>query len=61
MIYIMSDLHGEYDLFVALMRKIGFTNKDSLYICGDVIEKGSHEELLSAGGFYSELYNSQFL
>lgn len=39
MIYIMSDLHGEYDLFVALMRKIGFTNKDSLYICGDVIEK----------------------
>lgn len=40
MIYIMSDLHGEYKLFVALMRKIKFTNKDKLYICGDVIEKG---------------------
>ncbi len=27
---------------------------------GNVIEKGSHEGLLSAGGFYCELYNSQF-
>ena len=40
MIYIMSDPHGEYKLFVALMRKIKLTNKDHLYICGDVIEKG---------------------
>lgn len=27
---------------------------------GDIIESGNHEELLSANGFYSELYNSQF-
>ncbi len=27
---------------------------------GNVIEKGNHEELLRAGGFYCELYNSQF-
>ncbi len=27
---------------------------------GRIIEKGSHEELLSNGGFYSELWNSQF-
>ena len=27
---------------------------------GNVIEKGSHEELLAAGGFYTSLYNSQF-
>ena len=27
---------------------------------GNVIEQGNHEELLAKGGFYSELYNSQF-
>jgi len=25
-----------------------------------VIERGTHEELLAAGGFYADLYNSQF-
>lgn len=27
---------------------------------GNIIEKGSHNELISAGGFYKELYESQF-
>lgn len=27
---------------------------------GDIVESGSHEQLLAAGGFYAELYNSQF-
>lgn len=27
---------------------------------GDIIEQGTHEELLAEGGFYSQLYNSQF-
>lgn len=27
---------------------------------GDIIEQGTHEELLAEGGFYSRLYNSQF-
>lgn len=27
---------------------------------GDIIEQGSHEELLEKNGFYAELYNSQF-
>ena len=40
MIYCISDVHGEFDLFERLLDKIGFSDGDLLYISGDVIEKG---------------------
>ena len=27
---------------------------------GDIVEQGTHDELLAANGFYADLYNSQF-
>ena len=27
---------------------------------GDIVEQGTHNELLAQGGFYADLYNSQF-
>jgi len=27
---------------------------------GDIIEQGTHSQLLAAGGFYADLYNSQY-
>lgn len=40
MIYAVSDLHGEYGLFMKLIDKIGFSKKDTMYIIGDVIDRG---------------------
>lgn len=40
--YVISDIHGEYDLFVALLKKINFTQSDTIFICGDIIDKGNN-------------------
>ena len=34
--YIVSDIHGEYELFVRLLKHISFSEEDEMYICGDV-------------------------
>jgi serine/threonine protein phosphatase 1 len=38
--YVMSDLHGEYRKFLAMLDKIGFSEEDTLYVLGDVIDRG---------------------
>ncbi len=38
--YVISDIHGEYELFRRLMKKISFSQNDELYVCGDFLEKG---------------------
>ncbi len=42
MTYILSDIHGEYELFCRLMDKVRFSDADLLISCGDVVEKGRH-------------------
>ena len=39
-IYVMSDVHGEDELFHAMLKQIRFSEKDTLYILGDVIDRG---------------------
>lgn len=40
MIYACSDLHGRYDRWTALPEKIGLRPADTLYVLGDVIDRG---------------------
>ena len=39
-IYLMSDLHGHYNLFLQMLEKINFTEDDELFILGDIIDRG---------------------
>ena len=48
--------------FVIAHRLSTIRNADLILVMkhGDIIESGTHETLLAQGGFYAELYNSQF-
>ena len=48
--------------FIVAHRLSTIKNADLILVMnkGNVIEKGTHEELLAKGGFYANLYNSQF-
>lgn len=39
--YVMSDIHGEGSRFYAMLDRIGFSAADTLYILGDVIDRGT--------------------
>ncbi len=40
MIYVMSDLHGDYEKYKKMLEKINFSNDDTLIINGDICDRG---------------------
>ena len=48
--------------FVIAHRLSTIKNADLILVMqgGDVIESGTHDQLMNKGGFYADLYNSQF-
>ena len=58
----MDELTKERTSFVIAHRLSTIKNADKILVMrdGDVVESGTHDELMQRGGFYAELYNSQF-
>jgi ATP-binding cassette subfamily B protein len=48
--------------FVIAHRLSTIKNADLILVLrdGDIVESGTHDDLLVKGGFYADLYNSQF-
>ncbi len=58
----MDNLMAGRTSFIIAHRLSTIRNADVILVMdeGDIVESGKHEELLKRGGFYAELYNSQF-
>ena len=58
----MDNLMAGRTAFVIAHRLSTIKNANLILVIrdGDIVEQGTHEELLALGGFYAELYNSQF-
>ena len=58
----MDELTKGRTSFVIAHRLSTIKNADLILVMrdGDVIESGTHEQLMEQNGFYAELYNSQF-
>ena len=58
----MDELMQGRTSFVIAHRLSTVVNADIILVVdkGDIVEKGTHEELLNKGGLYSEIYNSQY-
>lgn len=58
----MDQLTENRTSFVIAHRLSTIRNADLILVLkdGDIIEQGNHEQLLAKGGFYADLYNSQF-
>lgn len=40
--YVVSDIHGEYELFIRLLEEIHLKETDTLYVLGDILDRGPH-------------------
>ena len=58
----MDNLMRGRTSFVIAHRLSTIRNADLILVMkdGDIVEQGNHEELLAKGGFYADLYTSQF-
>ena len=58
----MNNLMKGRTSFVIAHRLSTIRSADKILVLnhGDIVEQGTHEELLAKNGFYAELYNSQF-
>ena len=66
MIYAVSDIHGEYEAYKAILKKINFSNSDELYVLGDCVDRGDEpikvlQDMMMRPNVYPILGNHEYM
>lgn len=66
MIYVIADIHGQYDKYIAMLEKINFSDNDVLFVLGDVIDRGSQgmailKDMMMRTNVYPILGNHEYM
>ena len=56
--YVISDIHGQYDMFMELIDKIDLKQTDTLYVLGDILGRGPHPIKVLKKLIEEEFYSS---
>lgn len=65
-IYVISDLHGDYEGYLTILEKIKFSGKDTLYVNGDVVDRGTGSvkilrHMMQFANIYPVLGNHEYM
>ena len=62
-IFVISDIHGQYDLFLKMIKKIGLKREDLMVIAGDICDRGekSYEIYMKCMKMIKLGYNLKFI
>lgn len=64
--YVMSDIHGDYERYCRMLQQISFKDTDTLYILGDVIDRGTRgmeilKDMMMRPNVYPILGNHEYM
>lgn len=66
MIYVISDIHGEYEAYKKLLKTINFSEQDELFVLGDCIDRGSEpikvlQDMMLRANVYPIIGNHEYM
>ena len=66
MYYVMSDIHGEYEKYRKMLDLIQFSDRDALFVLGDVVDRGAQpievlKDMMTRSNVYPIMGNHDFL
>ncbi len=66
MVYVTSDIHGKYDKYISMLELIHFSDEDTLFVLGDIVDRGEEpikvlKDMMERPNVYPLMGNHDFM